>query len=51
MPTALPCRSILMAQRLPVSERIARVQALRADLPKVKFQTKDIDAYKRAGRQ
>jgi len=49
---AIVClESVLMPQRLPVAERVARAQALRAQLPKIKFRARDIDIYKREGRQ
>ena len=49
---AIVClESVLIPGRVPVSERLARARALRAALPKVKFRAKDIDAYKREGRQ
>jgi hypothetical protein len=43
--------SVLIPGRVAVSERLARARALRATLPKAKFRAKDIDAYKREGRQ
>lgn len=49
---AIVClESVLFPGRVPVSERLARARALRAALPKAKFRAKDIDAYKREGRQ
>ena len=49
---AIVClESALIPGRVTVSERLARARALRAALPKAKFRTKDIDAYKREGRQ
>ena len=49
---AIVClESVLLPGRVPVSERLARARALRAALPKAKFRAKDIDAYKREGRQ
>lgn len=43
--------SVLLLGRVAVSERLARARAPRAALPKAKFRAKDIDAYKRKGRQ
>ena len=49
---AIVClESVLIPGRVTVSERLARARALRAALPKAKLRTKDIDAYKREGRQ
>ena len=49
---AIVClESVLISGRVAVSERLARARELRAALPKVKFRAKDIDAYKREGRQ
>lgn len=49
---AIVClESVLIPGRVAVSERLAKARALRAALPKVKFRAKDIDAYKREGRQ
>jgi plasmid stability protein len=49
---AIVClESVLLPGRVPVSERLARARALRSTLPKGKFRTKDIDAFKREGRQ
>ena len=49
---AIVClESVLIPGRVAVSERLARARALRAALPKGKFRAKDIDAYKREGRQ
>lgn len=48
---AIVClESVLLPERMPVDERLARARALRTTLPKVRFRAKDIDAYKRAGR-
>jgi len=48
---AIVClESVLLPGRVPVSERLARARALRSELPKGKFRTKDIDAFKREGR-
>jgi plasmid stability protein len=43
--------TVLIPGRVAVSERLARARALRATLPKGKFRAKDINAYKREGRQ
>ncbi len=49
---AIVClESVLLPGRVPVSERLARARALRTALPKAKFRAKDIDTYKREGRQ
>ncbi|MGE0809939.1 MAG: Arc family DNA-binding protein [Immundisolibacter sp.] len=49
---AIVClESVLIPGRVTVSERLAKARALRAALPKGKFRAKDIDAYKREGRQ
>ena len=49
---AIVClESVLLPGRIAVSERLARARALRAALPKGKFRAKDIDAFKREGRQ
>ena len=49
---AIVClESVLVPGRVAVSERLARARALRASLPKAKFRAKDMDAYKREGRQ
>ena len=49
---AIVClESVLIPGRVSASERPARARALRAALPKAKFRAKDIDAYKREGRQ
>ena len=48
---AIVClESVLLPGRIHVSERLARARALRAALPRGKFLTKDMDAYKREGR-
>jgi plasmid stability protein len=48
---AIVClESVLLPGRLPPSERLARIRALRSRLPKVKFKARDIDALKREGR-
>ncbi len=49
---AIVClESVLIPGRVAVSERLAKARALRAALPKGKYRAKDIDAYKREGRQ
>jgi plasmid stability protein len=49
---ALVClESVLLPSRTAVNERLARARALRAALPKRKFEVSDIDAYKRENRQ
>jgi plasmid stability protein len=49
---AIVClESVLLPGRVPVGERLARARALRVTLPREKFRSKDIDAFKRAGRQ
>lgn len=49
---AIVClESVLIPGRVAVSERLAKARALRAALPKAKFRAKDIDTYKREGRQ
>jgi len=48
---AIVClESMLLPGRIHVNERLARARALRAALPRGKFLTKDINAYKREGR-
>lgn len=48
---AIVClESVLLPGRLPPSERLARIRALRSRLPKTKFKAQDIDALKREGR-
>ena len=49
---AIVClESVLVPGRVAVSERLAKARALRAALPNAEFREKDIDAYKREGRQ
>lgn len=49
---AIVClESVLFPGRVPIGERLARARELRATLPKGKFRSKDIDAFKREGRQ
>jgi plasmid stability protein len=48
---AIVCLELaLRANRQEVAERLARAQALRAELPKKKFRAKEIDRLKREGR-
>jgi plasmid stability protein len=42
--------SVLLPIKVTPSERLARVQELRAALPQVKFKTRDIDRLKHQGR-
>ncbi len=49
---AIVClETVLVPSRIDPSERLARARALRAALPKVRFGVRDIDAFKREGRQ
>ena len=49
---AIVClESVLVPGRMGVNERLARARALRAALPKGKFRAKDIETFKREGRQ
>lgn len=49
---AIVClESVLISGRISPGERLARARALRAALPKLKFRVKEIDAFKREGRQ
>jgi len=49
---AIVClESVLLSGRMPVSERLSRARALRATLPKGKIRARDIDDFKREGRQ
>lgn len=49
---AIVClESVLVFGRVSAGERLARARALRATLPKLRFRTKDIDVFKREGRQ
>jgi plasmid stability protein len=41
----------LLPARMPSEERLARARALRAALPKDAFHARDIDAYKKKGRE
>ncbi len=49
---AIVClESVLLPRRMAVSERLSRARALRASLPKSKIRARDIDDFKREGRQ
>lgn len=49
---AIVClESVLVPGRMPVGERLARARALREALPPATFRAKDIDAFKREGRE
>jgi len=49
---AIVClEAVLLPGRVGVTERLARARELRAALPKAKFRAKDIDAFKKEGRQ
>lgn len=49
---AIVClESALMPGRLPPAERLERIRALRASLPKGKFKASEIDVLKRVGRK
>lgn len=49
---AIVClEAALVPTKLTAAERLARAQALRGALPKVRFRAADIDAMKREGRQ
>jgi plasmid stability protein len=49
---AIVClESVLLRGRVDPRERLARVRALRATLPKTRFRARDIDAFKREGRR
>jgi antitoxin FitA len=49
---AIVClESVLVPGRVTVSERLTKARALRAALPSAKFLAKDIDVFKRVGRQ
>lgn len=49
---AIVClESVLVFGRVSTGERLARARALRATLPKLRFRAKDIDVFKREGRQ
>lgn len=42
--------SVLLPERISPEERLARARALRNNLPRDKFQSGDIDSFKREGR-
>jgi len=47
---AIVClESVLMPQRMSASERLERARRLRAELPKGRFGSREITAFKRAG--
>jgi plasmid stability protein len=49
---AIVClETVLIPGHVAVSDHLARARALRAALPKGKFLAKDINTYKRTGRQ
>lgn len=49
---AIVClESVLLPGRMDPSERLARARALRAELPKARYRARDIDSFKREGRQ
>lgn len=49
---AIVClESSLLPGQMPPAERLERIRALRAALPKGKFKASEIDALKRAGRK
>jgi plasmid stability protein len=48
---AIVClESVLIPNRVPVSERLARARALRSALPQDRFKVQEIDRLKREGR-
>ena len=48
---AIVClETVLLPDKMPPAERLARARALRASLPQGKFRAKDIDLLKREGR-
>lgn len=48
---AIVClESMLIPDRVPVSERLARARALRSALPQGRFKVQEIDRLKREGR-
>lgn len=48
---AIVClESVLLPERISPMERLARAKALRNSLPKDKFQSRDMDSFKREGR-
>lgn len=49
---AIVClESVLLPNRVALSDRLSRARELRASLPAVQFTAQDIDAAKRAGRK
>ncbi|NBU24975.1 MAG: Arc family DNA-binding protein [Gammaproteobacteria bacterium] len=49
---AIVClESVLIPERVPVAERLARARSLRAALPRGAFTAKAVDALKREGRR
>ncbi|MFM1904013.1 MAG: hypothetical protein RLZZ440_1913 [Planctomycetota bacterium] len=49
---AIVClESVLIPGRIAAAERLARARALRAELPKLKYRAREIDAFKREGRR
>lgn len=49
---AIVClETVLLPGPMQAADRLARVRALRAGLPKVKFKARDIDVLKREGRR
>ena len=48
---AIVClEAVLLPVQIVPAERLARVRSLRSALPNAKFEMRDIDAFKRAGR-
>ena len=48
---AIVClESVLVPNRVPVSERLARARVLRSALPQGRFKVKELDRLKREGR-
>lgn len=48
---AIVClEAVLLPNRLPPAQRLARARELRAALPEAKFRARDIDIVKRQGR-
>jgi plasmid stability protein len=48
---AIAClESVLQAHRVSSAERLERIRAIRADLPRKGFRTSDIEALKKRGR-
>jgi plasmid stability protein len=49
---AIVClESVLLPGRITLGERLARARELRSILPQGKFRARDIDSFKRQGRQ